>query len=131
MAHISKRCCRGNAWFIAALVGLTSCGNGQAQTVNKTPPPDVREHRGLVILRISDDLLDRMLATDIDTNTRVDRCVLGTRAVGSAITKGHAEVDPQPDPDDATFRVVVTGSSNSRTVGRNGPAIIRSRTSTE
>jgi hypothetical protein len=82
------------------------------------------------VLRISDELLDRMLAKDIDTNTPVDRCVLGTRAVGSAITKGHADVDPKPDPEEAAFRVLVTGSSNSRTVGRNGPAIIRSRTST-
>ena len=131
MVHKLKSRCRRNVGIVAALIGLAYCGNTQAQTIEKTPPKDVREHRGLVILRISDDLLDRLLATDIDTNTPVDRCVLGTRAVGLTSTKGHADVDPKPDPDDAAFRVIVTGSSNSRTVGRNGPAVIRSHTSTK
>lgn len=129
--HTLLRRSRGLAALAAAVVGLAHCSLARAQSSDETPPPDVREHRGLVILRISDELLDRLLATDVDTETRVDRCVLGTRAIGSASTEGHADVDPKPDPLDASFRVTVQGVSNSRTVGRNGPAVIHSYTSTE
>ncbi|REK12550.1 MAG: hypothetical protein DWQ37_11545 [Planctomycetota bacterium] len=123
---------------IAIVIALSSCSLSRAHAQPATDEPaagaadeEVQEHRGLVILRISEEWLDRTLATDIDTRTRVDRCVLQTRAIGTAHTEGHADVDPKPDQDDATFRVVVTGTSNSRTVGRNGPAIITSRSATD
>lgn len=90
-----------------------------------------QELRGVVVLRISEELLERLIATDIQQETDVDRCVLGTHAVGSAYTEGYADVDPKPDRDDAAFRVEVSGTSTSRTRGRNGPAIIHSRTSTK
>ncbi len=105
----------------------------QAPTPPEVLPSDQnsREHRGLAILRISEQLLDRLLAKDIDKHSEVDRCVLGTRALGTAHTAGQADVDPKPNKDDASFQITVTGESRSKTVGRNGPAIIHSRSVTK
>lgn len=120
------------AGMTAAMLLVCNCGiaREQAQQDGSVVEQVKSELRGVVILRISEELLERLLARDIQQETSVDRCVLGTHAVGTAYTEGSADVDPKPDKDDAAFRVVVDGTSDSRTVGRNGPAIIRSRTST-
>lgn len=99
--------------------------------VGQSAPPDApHEVRGVVVLRVSEELLDRMLAKDIDEHTTADRCVLGIRAVGPSHTLGNSDVEPKPDRDDAVFRVTVTGQSNATTKGRSGPAIIKSHSST-
>lgn len=83
-----------------------------------------------MVMRISEELLERLFAKDIDKHTPVDRCVLGTHARGKAHTRGHADVDTEQSKDEAAFRVAIKGTSHSRTVGRNGPAIIHTRTIT-
>jgi hypothetical protein len=88
------------------------------------------ELRGVMILRISERYLEELFARDIDKHTPVTRTVLGTRARGTAHTVGRADVDTKPDKDDAAFYVRITGTSNSRTSGRNGPAIIHSKSVT-
>lgn len=114
--------------FTAMLLLLT-CPVTWGQS-SPAPPDASHEVRGLVVLRISEDLLDRMLAKDIDEHTTADRCVLGIRAVGPSHTRGNSDVEPKPDRDDAVFRVTVTGTSNATTRGRSGPAIIKSHSST-
>jgi hypothetical protein len=57
--------------------------------------------------------------------------VLGTRATGRAHTVGRADVDTKPAKNDAAFYVKITGATTSRTTGRNGPAIIFSRSITK
>lgn len=91
---------------------------------------DGLEIRGLVVLRISEELLDRMLASDIDKQGKVDMCVVGVRATGPSHTVGVADVEPKPDRDDAAFRITVEGESHARTSGRSGPAIVNSRSVT-
>ena len=83
--------------------------------------------RGVMILRISERYLEQLFARDIDKHSQVTRVVLGTRARGTAHTKGRADVDTKPDHDDAAFYVRISGSTTSRTVGHNGPAVIHSR----
>lgn len=102
--------------------------NGQTQGDSALQPP--RELRGKMVLRISGDLLERLLARDIDKQTSVDRCVLGTRSRGSARTTGRADVTPKPDEDNAAFRVSISGQTQARTIGRNGPAIIHTKSKT-
>ncbi|QEG33966.1 hypothetical protein [Bythopirellula goksoeyrii] len=92
-----------------------------------SPAPELR---GQMVLSVSAELIDELFARDIDKHTSVNRCVLGTRASGSAHTLGRADVVLEPDDNGAAFRVVLKGKSESDTVGRNGPAIIRSRSVT-
>jgi hypothetical protein len=82
--------------------------------------------KGVMILRISERYLEELFARDIDKHTQVYRVVLGTHARGSAHTVGRADVDTKPDKNDAAFYVKLSGTTTSRTTGRNGPAIIHS-----
>ncbi len=107
---------------------------GEPSTDEKNPPAEVSlpagkaaALRGVTILRVSERYLEELFARDINKHTAVSRVVLGTRATGTAHTQGRADVDTKPDRDDAAFYVRITGSTKSRTVGRNGPAIIHSR----
>ena len=88
------------------------------------------ELRGVMILRVSERYLEELFARDINKRTPVTRVVLGTHATGTAHTKGRADVDTKADQDNASFNVKISGSTDSRTVGRNGPAIIHSRSIT-
>ena len=102
---------------------------------NEKKPEDVMPSkeatlRGVMILRVSERYLEELFARDIDRHSQVSRVVLGTRATGTAHTQGRADVDTKPDHDDAAFYVRINGSTHSRTVGHNGPAIIHSRTLT-
>lgn len=92
-----------------------------------SPAPKLR---GRMVLSVSAELIHELFARDIDKHTSVNRCVLGTQAAGSAHTVGRADVVLEQDDKGAAFRVVLTGKSESATVGRNGPAIIRSRSVT-
>ena len=87
--------------------------------------------KGVMILRVSEHYLEELFARDIDKETQVNRVVLGTRAHGTAHTTGRADVDTKPDVDDAAFYVRIYGSTTSQTIGRNGPAIIRSSSVTD
>ncbi len=86
--------------------------------------------RGVMILRVSERYLEELFARDINKQTAVSRVVMGTRARGTAHTRGRADVDTKPDVDDAAFYVRINGTTHSRTVGHNGPAIIHSRSVT-
>ncbi len=86
--------------------------------------------KGVMILRVSERYLKELFARDIDKRMPVTRVILGTRARGTAHTKGRADVNTKPAKDDAAFYVRISGSTTSRTVGHNGPAIIHSHSVT-
>jgi hypothetical protein len=87
--------------------------------------------KGVMVLRVSEKYLESLFARDINKHTQVNRVVLGTRATGRAHTVGRADVDTKPAKNDAAFYVKITGTTTSRTTGRNGPAIIHSRSITK
>ncbi|WP_442484091.1 hypothetical protein [Aeoliella sp. SH292] len=89
------------------------------------------EVRGLVVLRISGELLDRTLASDINKQDDVDMMVVGVRARGPSHTEGKSNVQPKPAANQAAFQVTVTGESRADTRGRSGPAIVNSRSVTK
>ena len=84
-----------------------------------------------LMVRIDDKALEPLRAKDILHQGRVDRMVLGTRAIGTSETRGAMNVRIIPDRDDAAFIIRFHGDTHTRTSGNNGPAIIRSRTATE
>jgi hypothetical protein len=82
--------------------------------------------KGVMVLRVSEKYLESLFARDINKYTQVNRVVLGTRATGRAHTVGRADVDTKPAKNNAAFYVKISGTTTSRTAGRNGPAIINS-----
>lgn len=120
----------GFATNIAVLLMGLVAQRSDAQEAIVTPDLPAPQLRGQMVMRISEELLERLFARDIDKHTTVDRWVLGTHARGKAHTVGHADVDTEDSNDEAAFRVVIKGASHSRTVGHNGPAIIHTRTAT-
>jgi hypothetical protein len=87
--------------------------------------------KGVIVLRVSEKYLESLFARDINKHTKVNRVVLGTRATGNAHTVGRADVDTKPAKNDAAFYVKISGTTTSSTTGRNGPAIIHSRSITK
>jgi len=90
---------------------------------NDDQPRAEPDHR--VVLRLSASVLNGLLNKEIDHRIAVQDVVLGTRVTGWARIIGHPRVELEPSPQEARFRMVVTGTVYSQTVGRNGPAIIR------
>jgi len=84
-----------------------------------------------LIVRVDDRALDGLRDKDIRHRGKVDQVVLGTRAVGTSHTTGATEVKINADQDDASFTIRFRGRTETATVGRNGPAIIHSRTFTD
>jgi len=84
-----------------------------------------------LMVRVSARALDWLREKDIRHEGAVDRVVLGTRAVGKSWTSGAIDVEILPNENDATFVLKFQGKANTSTSGANGPAIIRSRTSTD
>lgn len=103
-----------------------SPGKMSEQEQDVTTEEIVEELRGVMILRVSERYLEQLFARDINKQTPVTRVVLGTQARGQAHTVGRADVDTKPATNDAAFDVKISGTTHSRTVGRNGPAIIHS-----
>ena len=107
-----------------------SSGDTQSHQTATTAEEIAAELSGIMVLRVSERFLKEIFTRDINTQTPVQRVVLGTRAQGTAQTLGRAEVDTKPAKDDAAFYVKIMGTTTARTVGRNGPAIIHSRSVT-
>ena len=84
-----------------------------------------------LVVRIDDQALDPLRAKEILHEGAVDRVVLGTRAVGRSWTTGTVDVEMTPGRDDASFTIRFRGRAQTQTTGRNGPALIYSRTFTD
>ena len=65
-----------------------------------------------------------MAVQEIDQSDTIDMMILGTHTVGNSRTHGATSVVSVPDHDDASFDLVLRGSTISRTTGTNGPALI-------
>src|SRR5688500_7218968 len=75
-----------------------------------------------LVVRIDDSALDRLREKDIRKEGRVDRVILGTRAIGTSWTTGAIDVEMIPDRDDASFTIRFLGKTQTKTTGYNGPA---------
>src|SRR5688572_19983716 len=84
----------------------------------------------LVVVRLTEEWFTSRIDKQIDELSPVDQVILNTRVRGTARTVGKPRVELRPDANNATLQVVLSGTTVSRTVGRNGPAIIHSRSTT-
>jgi hypothetical protein len=84
-----------------------------------------------VVLRVSEELFTSLIHRDIDQQTPVQDVILGTPVAGVARTVAQPRVDLIPHSSQAAFEVVMEGTTVTRTTGRNGPAVINSRGTTQ
>ena len=83
-----------------------------------------------IVLRVSEEWLSARLDRRIDKVTPVDQVVLGTRVVGQARIVGRPRLELRAQEEIASFDVIFSGTTVSRTVGNPGPVTIRSRSET-
>lgn len=91
-------------------------------------PVPIPAHR--LVLRVSDAMLASYLGSEIEQQVAVQDVILGTTVTGTAQIAGEPSVKLLERTDGAAFHVEFRGTAVSRTVGRNGPAIIHSRSVT-
>jgi hypothetical protein len=84
-----------------------------------------------VVVRLTEDWFASRLGKDVTEESPVDQIILNTHVQGTAHTVGRSHVKLQSDPQRASFRIVFSGVTNSRTTGRHGPAILSSRSQTQ
>lgn len=116
--------------YLAAGQEMLPSGANEVHEADTAADEVAAELEGVMVLRVSERFLKELFARDINKRTPITRVVLGTRARGTAHTRGRAEVDTKPDKDDAAFHIRITGTTTAQTVGYNGPAIIHSRSIT-
>ncbi len=83
-----------------------------------------------LVLRVSEEWFTALVYREIDEQTIVEDVILGTPVSGMAHTIGQPRIDLVPHESQAAFDVVMEGTTVSRTTGRNGPAVIHSRSTT-
>jgi hypothetical protein len=115
------------------LVVLPSVSRISAQEELPTLSDEQRRDRPehLVVLRFSTEMLNSLINKQIDVQTRVRDVVLGTPVTGVARITGQPHVELEPAEDRAQFKVVISGTVHSQTVGRHGPAVIQGRAVTQ
>ncbi|HUE74205.1 MAG TPA: hypothetical protein VMP01_25215 [Pirellulaceae bacterium] len=100
--------------------------NLRAEPLSATEPA---AHK--VVVRFSEDLFTSLVHRDIDEQSPVQEVILGTPVAGQARTLAQPRVNLIPHSSQAALEVVMEGTTVSRTTGRNGPAIIHSRSTTQ
>jgi len=85
-----------------------------------------------IVVRVNPDTLRSIFLGEVTHRDKVDRTILGTRSVGESHTAGDVVVDVDVPANDAgtVFVVRFNGSTQTKSVGTNGPAIIDSSTVT-
>lgn len=121
---------------VVVFASSASCGPMQAADAPRpeglSPTTHTTEHPAYpLVIRIDHSALDRMEAHTINHHSRIDRVVLGTRAVGTSQTQGVISVLMIPDRNDASFDLSFQGQTHASTVGANGSALIYSHTDTD
>ena len=81
-------------------------------------------------LEVTSDFLNRAAARDVNDVGPVTDCILGTSISGTGITTGNVAITTLPADDRARFLLSVAGNTHARTIGLNGPAIMRSTSNT-
>ena len=132
--HLSRQLSR--LICVVVFASFVSCGQTQAADAprgeNPSPPARASEYPAYpLVIRIDHSALDPLEARTINHRGRVDRMVLGTRAVGESRTQGAISVLMIPDRNDASFDLSFQGRTHVGTVGANGPALIYSHTDTD
>ena len=78
----------------------------------------------LVWVRMSREFLAKQMERDVDRKKPVRDYILGTTIRGESRTRGKTQFVLYPNNSQALGEVKFTGEVHSRTVGRNGPAIL-------
>lgn len=99
----------------AAITSIAPSGNEKAEHTAPAFP---------IAMRISSDAFVRRVNRDVHRVHKVDHMVLGTRAIGQAITDGKYEVSVIPCENRALFLMSLKGVSISKTVGSHEPVEI-------
>lgn len=81
--------------------------------------------------RMSEKFIGGGIERNFDENTPVRDNILGTSVSGTGRTVGNVDVVLVPNPLKGMFDTILTGTANTNTVGYNGPAVIRSRGTTQ
>ena len=87
--------------------------------------PDAPTRR--VVVRFSGQLLAPLFEKPIDELAAVDDVILGTHVTGTARVAAQPSLELPDDSKRAAFTVRLSGVAHSKTVGRNGPAILHCR----
>ena len=106
----------------AGMLAVWSAGPVAAQTASGEPRQ--------IVVRLAEELFAPLIERPIDEVLPVDEEILGVQAVGQARVVGEPDLVLADDPAQATFRVTVTGTVVSQTVGRKGPVKIHSTSTT-
>lgn len=80
-----------------------------------------------VVIRLAEDACNSGDGVISETSP-VDVCVVGTRSRGTAQVRGRLTIDFLPSHRHASLRLIFSGTSVSRTVAREGPAVIHATT---
>ena len=114
-------------WKNRLLFALCVVAISAAQTQAAPKLSEIR--RGKVFVRFSPDVFAELQRQPFKKRTKVDDVILGTKVYGHCETQGTAKLEPNQD--EKGFKLVVTGHCVTTSVGENGPATIRSTTTTD
>lgn len=84
----------------------------------------------IAVIRLSERWFASRLGGKVIEDSDVDQIILGTQVRGKARTTATPAMKLQDDPKRASLQIVFTGITHSKTIGRNGPAILHSRSQT-
>jgi acetylornithine deacetylase/succinyl-diaminopimelate desuccinylase-like protein len=107
--------------FGLVLTSLARASAEEKQEKVVSPAPSIARPEFPLVVRIDDKALDPLRAKDVRHQGRVNRMVLGTRAIGTSETTGATKVSIIPDRDDAAFTIRFHGETHTRTSGSNHP----------
>jgi len=79
-----------------------------------------------LVLRISRDFIRQRVPKVVDQKTPVDRCMLGARVIGEAVTNGQPLVVEGDDPQKPGFTVQFSGTTVTSTRSSKGPVRVYS-----
>jgi len=113
------------ALFVAAWIQALATADAPRPTSESAGPGH------LVVLRLSDRLLNSLVAKKIDRQVAVRDVILSTPVSGTARIVGEPSVKLRASSDEARFEIEIHGTVASRTVGRNGPATIYCHSETQ
>lgn len=83
-----------------------------------------------LLVQVSEDMMKTGFETDVDKDMEVHEYIMGTSVYGDAHMKGRATVDLVPNGKGATLEIVLSGTTTSDNVGRNGPVSVYSSSTT-
>lgn len=84
-----------------------------------------------MVVRIDESALRRFTNSNVDRRSPVNQIVLETRTVGESRTRGEIRATLMADSTEALFDIRFHGSTTTKTVGTQEPALIYSRTFTD